>query len=41
MGDPITVLRKRAEFLAANKGLRNARAGFQALNVPCGGGVIG
>ena len=31
MGETITVLRKRAEFLAANKGLRNARPGFVLL----------
>lgn len=31
MGEPVTVLRKRAEFLAANKGLRNARPGFVLL----------
>jgi ribonuclease P protein component len=37
MGDPITVLRKRAEFLAANRGLRNARVGFVLLTLPNGG----
>lgn len=37
MGDPITILRKRAEFLAANKGLRNARAGFVLLTLPNAG----
>jgi ribonuclease P protein component len=34
MGDPITILRKRSEFLAANKGLRNARTGFVLLTLP-------
>jgi ribonuclease P protein component len=34
MGDQIHVIRKRAEFLAANKGLRNARAGFVLLTRP-------
>jgi ribonuclease P protein component len=34
MGEAITVLRKRAEFLAANKGLRNARPGFVLLTRP-------
>jgi ribonuclease P protein component len=34
MGEPITVMRKRAEFLAANKGLRNARPGFVLLTRP-------
>ena len=33
MSDPISVLRKRSEFLAANKGLRNARAGFVLLTL--------
>ena len=33
MGETLSVLRKRAEFLAANKGLRNARAGFVLLTV--------
>ncbi len=32
----ITVLTKRADFLAANKGLRNARAGFVLLTRPNG-----
>jgi ribonuclease P protein component len=36
MGEAISVLRKRAEFLAANKGLRNARAGFVLLTVANG-----
>jgi ribonuclease P protein component len=34
MGDTLSVLRKRAEFLAANKGLRNARVGFVLLTLP-------
>jgi ribonuclease P protein component len=33
MSESITVLRKRAEFLAANKGLRNARPGFVLLTL--------
>ncbi|MGZ3198663.1 MAG: ribonuclease P protein component [Croceibacterium sp.] len=33
MSDPISVLRKRSEFLAASKGLRNARAGFVLLTL--------
>ena len=33
MGEPISVLRKRAEFLAANRGLRNARPGFVLLTL--------
>ena len=37
MGGPISVLRKRAEFLAANKGLRNARVGFVLLTSPNAG----
>ena len=37
MSDPLSVLRKRAEFLAANKGLRNARAGFVLLTLPNAG----
>ncbi|MHA7820164.1 MAG: ribonuclease P protein component [Erythrobacter sp.] len=32
-----TVLTKRADFLAANKGLRNARVGFVLLTRPNGG----
>lgn len=32
-----SVLTKRADFLAANKGLRNARAGFVLLTRPNGG----
>ena len=32
-----TVLTKRADFLAANKGLRNARPGFVLLTRPNGG----
>jgi ribonuclease P protein component len=34
MGDSISVIRKRADFLAANRGLRNARAGFVLLTRP-------
>ena len=35
MGDPmISVLTKRADFLAANSGLRNARPGFVLLTRP-------
>jgi ribonuclease P protein component len=33
----ITVLTKRADFLAANRGLRNARPGFVLLTRPNGG----
>lgn len=33
----ISVLTKRADFLTANKGLRNARAGFVLLTRPNGG----
>lgn len=33
----IPVLKKRADFLAANAGLRNARAGFVLLTRPNGG----
>ena len=33
-GDSITVIRKRADFLAANRGLRNARVGFVLLTRP-------
>jgi len=33
MGEAIHVIRKRADFLAANKGLRNARVGFVLLTV--------
>jgi ribonuclease P protein component len=33
----ISVLTKRADFLAANAGLRNARAGFVLLTRPNGG----
>ncbi|MBV7265957.1 ribonuclease P protein component [Erythrobacter ani] len=33
----IQVLTKRADFIAANKGLRNARPGFVLLTVPNGG----
>lgn len=35
--DSITTIRKRADFLAANRGLRNARKGFVLLTVPNGG----
>ncbi len=34
MDELITVLRKRSDFLAANKGLRNARPGFVLLTLP-------
>lgn len=38
MGLPmISVLTKRADFLAANSGIRNARAGFVLLTRPNGG----
>jgi ribonuclease P protein component len=37
MGEAIHVIRKRADFLAANKGLRNARVGFVLLTVPNAG----
>ena len=37
MGPMIRVLTKRADFLAANKGLRNARPGFVLLTRPNGG----
>jgi ribonuclease P protein component len=37
MSDPLSILRKRAEFLAANKGLRNARVGFVLLTLPNAG----
>lgn len=38
MGTPmISVLTKRADFLAANSGTRNARAGFVLLTRPNGG----
>jgi ribonuclease P protein component len=33
MAERLTVLRKRPEFLAANKGLRNARPGFVLLTI--------
>ena len=36
----ISVLTKRADFLAANGGLRNARAGFVLLTRPNGGAGI-
>lgn len=35
--EAITTLTKRADFLAANKGLRNARPGFVLLTRPNGG----
>ncbi len=34
---PFSVLTKRADFVAANKGLRNARPGFVLLTRPNGG----
>ena len=38
MGTPmISVLTRRADFLAANSGIRNARAGFVLLTRPNGG----
>jgi ribonuclease P protein component len=37
MGEAIHIIRKRADFLAANKGLRNACAGFVLLTSPNGG----
>ena len=37
MSADLYVLRKRAEFVAANKGLRNARAGFVLLTLPNAG----
>ena len=33
----LTVIRKRADFLAANRGLRNAKTGFVLLTRPNGG----
>lgn len=33
----LSVIRKRSDFLAANRGLRNARAGFVLLTLPNGG----
>jgi ribonuclease P protein component len=36
----ISVITKRADFLAANKGLRNARTGFVLLTRPNGGAGI-
>ncbi len=36
----MTVLTKRADFLAANKGLRNARSGFVLQTRPNGGAGI-
>lgn len=37
MQRPLTILTRRADFLAANKGLRIARAGFVLLALPNGG----
>lgn len=37
MEQPLTVMRKRADFLAANRGLRVARPGFVLLFRPNGG----
>lgn len=37
MSTPITVMRKRSEFLAANRGIRVARPGFVLLASPNGG----
>jgi ribonuclease P protein component len=37
MAKALSVLRKRAEFLAANRGLRNARPGFVLLTLPNAG----
>ena len=37
MGEAIHIIRKRADFLAANRGLRNARAGFVLLTLPNAG----
>mgnify|MGYP001552505491 FL=1 len=37
MSADLHVMRKRAEFVAANKGLRNARAGFVLLTLPNAG----
>jgi len=34
MADSIQVIRKRADFVAANRGLRNARPGFVLLTRP-------
>ena len=36
----VQVLTKRADFLAANKGLRNARTGFVLLTRPNGGAGV-
>ena len=33
----LSVIRKRSDFLAANRGLRNARPGFVLLTLPNGG----
>jgi len=37
MSADLHILRKRAEFVAANKGLRNARVGFVLLTLPNAG----
>lgn len=37
MSADLHVMRKRAEFVAANKGLRNARVGFVLLTLPNSG----
>ena len=37
MSESISVMRKRADFLAANRGLRVARPGFVLLALPNGG----
>ena len=37
MGETLHVIRKRADFVAANKGLRNARPGFVLLTLDNGG----
>lgn len=38
MSEVIHIIRKRADFIAANRGLRNARAGFVLLTLPNAGG---
>ncbi len=37
MSEPVSVIRRRADFLAANRGLRVARPGFVLLAHPNGG----
>lgn len=37
MGDSVSIIRKRADFLAANRGIRVARPGFVLLAHPNGG----